>query len=76
MYSNHMSPEMVRIVHERQLREAAIRRASLALADPAQRRPPVRMVVGAALIRAGRAIAHESPPITNEVERQPVVSGC
>ena len=59
MFSNPMSPEMVRIVHERQLHEAAVRRANRHLADPGQRRPALRLVVGSALIRAGRLIAND-----------------
>ena len=76
MFMNPMSPEMVRIVHERQIHEAAVRRSHLALAESAAGRSAMRRVVGAALIRAGRAIASESPPICQEVECRPVVSGC
>lgn len=76
MFLNPMSPEMVRIVHERQLHEAAVRRSNLALAESVAGRPAIRRVVGAALIRAGRAIANEPSPAPREVDCRPVGSGC
>lgn len=59
MFSNPMSLEMIRIVHERQLHEAAIRQANLRLADPGRERPALRQLVGSALIRVGRALADD-----------------
>lgn len=76
MFSHPMSPEMIRIVHERQIQEAATRRANLQLADPHWERPTLRRTIGAALIRAGQAIANEPLLTVHEVRARRGVSGC
>lgn len=62
-----MSPEMVRVLHERQIHEATVRRSHLRLADPRQERPALRPAIGAALVRLGRAIASEPIPAVPDV---------
>ena len=76
MFSNPMSPEMARIVHERQIHEAAVRRANLELAEPRRERLALRRVVGAALIWAGRAVAGEPSLTVHEAGHRSRVSGC
>ena len=72
MFSNPMSPEMVRLLHERQIHEAAVRRSRLLLAHSGQERPALRRAIGAALVRLGRAIASEPIPSVPDVSLRPV----
>ena len=76
MFSNPMSPEMVRIVHERQIHEAAVRRANLNLAEQRRERLPLRRLIGSALIRTGMAIASEPSLTVHEAGHRSRVSGC
>ncbi len=76
MFSHPMSPEMIRIVHERQIQEAATRRANLRLADPHRERPALRWLIGVTLVRAGQAIANEPLRTVHVVRSRPGVSGC
>lgn len=62
-----MFPEMVRVLHERQIHEATVRRSRLQLADPRLERPALRQWLGAALVRLGRAIGGEPIPSAPEV---------
>ena len=72
MLSNPMSPEMVRVLHERQIHEAAVRRSRLLLAHSGQERPALRQAIEAALVHLGRAIASEPIPPVPDVRLRPV----
>ncbi len=67
MFSNPMSPAMVRVLHERQTHEAAVRRSRRRLADPRREHPALRQTPDAALVRLGRAIASEPIPSIPDV---------
>lgn len=72
-----MSPELTRIVHERQLVEAARRREERLLTRSLPARPGPRQLLGAALVRAGRAIASEPvAPAPDVIPRPRPVTQC
>lgn len=70
MTNQAMSPELVRIVHERQIIENARRREIDRLVGPRDF-PAIRRAVGAALVRAGRAIGGEPVAVARVVPIRP-----
>lgn len=72
MINQPMSPEHVRIVHERHLVEAARRREMRQLVRSLPARPGLRQLLGAALVRAGHAIAPDPVAAVADAETRPV----